>query len=103
MTETIGGGWSNLNGGAANIAFPGCHPQGLHQDQAASGWTTPNAPTMLNSMYVLQDVDHMNGGTLFIPGAREHPPTRSHNTRAGPQSDGVVFAAQGRTRSSRRR
>ena len=81
VTETIGGGWSNLNGGAANIAFPGCHPQGLHQDQAASGWTTPNAPTMLNSMYVLQDVDHMNGGTLFIPGAREHPTTGPPNNR----------------------
>jgi ectoine hydroxylase-related dioxygenase (phytanoyl-CoA dioxygenase family) len=71
ITETIGGGWSNLNGGAANIAFPGCHPQGLHQDQAASGWTTPNAPTMLNSMFVLQDVDHINGGTLFIPGSHK--------------------------------
>lgn len=66
ITETLGGGWTNLNGMAANIAFPCCHPQPLHQDQAASGWTQPNAPTLLNTMFVLQDVDELKRECISI-------------------------------------
>lgn len=71
LHELLGGGWYNLSF-AANIAFPGCHPQGLHQDQGMiHPFQTPAAPVLVNTMYILQDVDEVNGGTLIIPGSHK--------------------------------
>jgi hypothetical protein len=54
----------------SNIAHQGCYPQGLHQDQSAvSPWQTPEAPLLLNVVYLLDDVSDANGGTLIIPGS----------------------------------
>ena len=65
----LGAGWHHLSF-IANISFPGCHPQGLHQDQSLiAPYVTVDAPVLVNTIYILQDVDHTNGGTLLIPGS----------------------------------
>lgn len=82
MDETLGSGWYSYSF-VSNIAFPGCHPQALHQDQGAiHPFQTPEAPVLLNTLYVMQDVDDHNGGTLFIPG--------SHRTISKAGSGGEV-------------
>lgn len=69
MDETLGRGWYCYSFVAA-IAFPGCQPQGLHQDQAAIHPFQPvEAPVLIQTMYIMQDVDEVNGGTLVIPGS----------------------------------
>jgi ectoine hydroxylase-related dioxygenase (phytanoyl-CoA dioxygenase family) len=69
LDETLGPGWHHFSL-LANISYPGCHPQPMHQDQT---WIAPihthEAPVLVNTMYVLQDVDEHNGGTLLVPGA----------------------------------
>ena len=72
LDEMLGSGWHHLSY-LANISFPGCHPQGLHQDQGLVGsYIFLDAPVLVNTVYVLQDVDEINGGTLLIPGSHRH-------------------------------
>ena len=53
---------------AANIARPGSYPQNLHQDSGAiHPIQTPGAPVLVNTVYIMQDVNETNGGTLVIP------------------------------------
>ncbi len=67
--ETLGAGWNHLSF-ISNISFPGCHPQGLHQDQSFIAPYLPlEAPVLVNTVYILQDVNEHNGGTLLIPGS----------------------------------
>ncbi len=73
LEETLGAGWNHFSF-LANISYPGCHPQGLHQDQSfIAPFCPPEAPVLVNTIYILQDVDEVNGGTLIVPG--------SHRTR----------------------
>ena len=69
LDETLGTGWNHFSL-LANISYPGCHPQPMHQDQT---WVAPihthDAPILVNTMYILQDVDDRNGGTLLVPGS----------------------------------
>jgi ectoine hydroxylase-related dioxygenase (phytanoyl-CoA dioxygenase family) len=68
LDETLGKGWNHFSL-LANISYPGCHPQPMHQDQT---WIAPihtEAPVLVNTMYILQDVDEVNGGTLVVPGS----------------------------------
>ena len=69
LDETLGKGWNHFSL-LANISYPGCHPQPMHQDQT---WIAPihthEVPVLVNTMYVLQDVDEHNGGTLLVPGS----------------------------------
>jgi ectoine hydroxylase-related dioxygenase (phytanoyl-CoA dioxygenase family) len=69
LDETLGSGWNHFSL-LANISYPRCHPQPMHQDQT---WIAPihthDAPILVNTMYVLQDVNEHNGGTLLVPGA----------------------------------
>ena len=52
------------------MSYPGCHPQGLHQDQSLAGsYRFLDAPILVNTIYVLQDVNEINGGTLIVPGS----------------------------------
>ena len=72
LDEMLGSGWHHLSY-IANISFPGCHPQGMHQDQGLVGaYTFLDAPILVNAIYILQDVDEVNGGTLVIPGSHQH-------------------------------
>jgi ectoine hydroxylase-related dioxygenase (phytanoyl-CoA dioxygenase family) len=69
LDEALGRAWYGYSF-VATIAFPGCHPQALHQDQAAMHpFQTLEAPALVNTMYILQAVDDTNGGTLVIPGS----------------------------------
>ena len=69
LDEMLGSGWHHLSY-IANISFPGCHPQGMHQDQGLVGaYKFLDAPVLVNTVYLLQDVDEVNGGTLVIPGS----------------------------------
>jgi ectoine hydroxylase-related dioxygenase (phytanoyl-CoA dioxygenase family) len=69
LDDWLGKGWQHFSL-LANISYPGCHPQPMHQDQT---WIAPihthEAPVLVNTMYVLQDVDEHNGGTLLVPGS----------------------------------
>ena len=72
LDEMLGSGWHHLSY-LANISFPGCHPQGLHQDQGLVGsYVFLHAPVLVNTVYVLQDIDEVNGGTLLVPGSHRH-------------------------------
>ncbi len=69
LDEALGPGWTHLSF-ISNISYPGCHPQGMHQDQGLAGpYTFLEAPFLVNTIYILQDVDEVNGGTLIIPGS----------------------------------
>ncbi|MEZ5557650.1 MAG: phytanoyl-CoA dioxygenase family protein [Pseudomonadales bacterium] len=69
LDELLGPGWNHFSF-ISNISFPDCHPQGMHQDQ---GFLAPfpftEGPALVNTIYILQDVDEVNGGTLLIPGS----------------------------------
>ena len=45
------------------------HPQGMHQDQSLAAPYHLEAPVLVNTVYILQDVNEKNGGTLIIPGS----------------------------------
>lgn len=57
---------------ASNIAKPHCYPQTLHQDSGAiHPMQTPESPILVNTVYIMQDVNEVNGGTLVIPGSHK--------------------------------
>lgn len=69
LNEALGSSWHHLSF-ISNISYPGCHPQGMHQDQSLIGsLRILDAPILVNTIYILQDVDEVNGGTLIIPGS----------------------------------
>jgi ectoine hydroxylase-related dioxygenase (phytanoyl-CoA dioxygenase family) len=71
LDETVGAGWNHLSF-ISNISYPNCHPQGLHQDQSLlAPYHFAGAPVLVNTVYILQDVNEVNGGTLIIPGSHK--------------------------------
>lgn len=71
LDEALGAGWNHLSF-ISNISFPGCHPQGLHQDQSLiAPYHFSGAPVLVNTVYILQDVNEVNGGTLIVPGSHK--------------------------------
>ena len=118
MNETLGGGWI-CHSFLAISSDPGAHPQGLHIDQGPLlPWMTEEAPALMNTMYIPQDVDDDNGGTLIIPGSHrmlieagsggaigELPPAINLEAPAGTIMlfDGRVFHGTGANRSATRR
>ena len=69
LNETLGAGWI-CHSFLANGSDPGGQPQILHLDQGPlMPWITEEAPALVNTMYIPQDVDDENGGTLVIPGS----------------------------------
>lgn len=69
LNETLGKDWI-CHSFLANGADPGGYPQGLHIDQAPMlPWIPAEAPALVNTMFIPQDVDERNGGTLLIPGS----------------------------------
>lgn len=72
LDEFLGRGWHHFSL-LSNISYPGCHPQSMHQDQTfIAPYNPAEAPVLVNTMYVLQDVDEVNGGTLLIPGSHRY-------------------------------
>ena len=69
LNESLGSKWNHFSF-LSNISYPKCHPQSMHQDQTFIAPYNPSeAPVLVNTMYILQDVDEVNGGTLHIPGS----------------------------------
>jgi len=116
LDEALGPGWNHFSF-ISNISYPGCHPQGLHQDQGfITPHFTPEGPVLVNTIYILQDVDEVNGGTLLIPGSHRPngengemfgrlPPPINLEARAGTvlMMDGRVLHGGAVNRSDRLR
>jgi hypothetical protein len=118
MNETLGKGWI-CHSFLSNGADPGGYPQALHIDQGPLlPWITEEAPALVNTMYIPQDIDEENGGTLLIPGSHkafiragsggeigELPPTINLEAKAGTIMlfDGRLLHGTGVNRSSKRR
>lgn len=116
--EMLGKGWI-CHSFLSNGADPGGHPQGLHIDQGPlMPWITEEAPALVNTMYIPQDVNEVNGGTLIIPGSHrtlieagsggeigELPPAINLEARAGTIMlfDGRVLHGTGVNRTDERR
>jgi ectoine hydroxylase-related dioxygenase (phytanoyl-CoA dioxygenase family) len=82
LDEALGHGWNHFSL-LANISYPRCHPQPMHMDQTFVAPFHPvEAPVLVNVMYVLQDVDERNGGTLLVPGT--HRPNGTDGELFGP-------------------
>lgn len=82
LDETLGRGWNHFSL-LANISYPQCHPQSMHMDQTFVAPFHPvEAPVLVNVMYVLQDVNEHNGGTLLVPGS--HRPNGTGGELYGP-------------------
>ncbi|MDB3976535.1 phytanoyl-CoA dioxygenase family protein [Gammaproteobacteria bacterium] len=72
LNETLGTGWI-CHSFLANGAEKGYYPQVLHLDQSPlSPWITEEAPALVNTLYIPQDVNEENGGTLIIPGSHKN-------------------------------
>ena len=72
LNETLGKGWI-CHSFLANGAEKGYYPQVLHIDQSPlSPWITAEAPALVNTLYIPQDVNEENGGTLIIPGSHKN-------------------------------
>ncbi len=71
LDDILGSDWI-CHSFLANGADPGKYPQAIHLDQGAiMPWVTREAPVLVNTMFILQDVNEENGGTLIIPGSHK--------------------------------
>jgi len=118
MDETLGRGWI-CHSFLSNGSDPGGYPQGLHIDQGPLlPFQTVEAPALVNTMYIPQDVNEENGGTLVIPGSHkamaaagsggeigELPPTINLEARAGTIMifDGRLLHGTGANRTDKQR
>ena len=83
---------------ASNIARPGSHPQVLHQDSGAiHPIQTPHAPILVNTVYIMQDVNEVNGGTLVIPTSHRLVSQVPPGEEVGPLPPAVNVEAKGGT------
>ena len=83
---------------ASNIARPGSYPQNLHQDSGAiHPIQTPHAPILVNTVYIMQDVNEVNGGTLVIPTSHRLVSQVGPGEEVGPLPPAVNVEAKGGT------
>ena len=83
---------------ASNIARPGSYPQNLHQDSGAiHPIQTPHAPILVNTVYIMQDVSDINGGTLVIPTSHRLVSRVAPGEEVGPLPPAVNVEAKGGT------
>ena len=83
---------------ASNIARPGSFPQTLHQDSGAiHPIQTPHAPILVNTVYIMQDVNEVNGGTLVIPTSHRLVSQVAPGEEVGPLPPAVNVEAKGGT------
>ena len=68
LSETIGRDFL-MSSFLAIISHKHNMPQTLHQDQAIAPFQDPHAPFTCNTMFVMDDMDEHNGGTLVVPGS----------------------------------
>ncbi len=83
---------------ASNIARPGSYPQNLHQDSGAiHPIQTPHAPILVNTVYIMQDVSDVNGGTLVIPTSHRLVANTKPGEEVGPLPPAINVEAKGGT------
>lgn len=83
---------------ASNIARPGSYPQNLHQDSGAiHPIQTPHAPILVNTVYIMQDMSEVNGGTLVIPTSHRIVSNTKPGEEVGPLPPAVNVEAKGGT------
>jgi ectoine hydroxylase-related dioxygenase (phytanoyl-CoA dioxygenase family) len=83
---------------ASNIARPGSYPQTLHQDSGAiHPIQTPGAPVLVNTVYIMQDVNEVNGGTLVIPTSHQLVSSVQPGQEVGPLPPAINVEAKGGT------
>ena len=83
---------------ASNIARPGSHPQTLHQDSGAiHPIQTPHASILVNTVYIMQDVNEVNGGTLVVPTSHRLVSKVRPGEEVGPLPPAVNVEAKGGT------
>mmetsp|Transcript_47408 Transcript_47408/g.133800 ORF Transcript_47408/g.133800 Transcript_47408/m.133800 type:complete len:413 (-) Transcript_47408:15-1253(-) len=54
-----------------NVVMPRNMPQRLHQSGPIHPIQTPEAPVLVNNIYILDDVNEDSGGTLVVPGSHK--------------------------------
>ena len=83
---------------ASNIARPGSFPQTLHQDSGAiHPIQTPGAPILVNTVYIMQDVSDVNGGTLVVPTSHRLVSETPPGEEVGPLPPAINVEAKGGT------
>ena len=83
---------------ASNIARPGSYPQTIHQDSGAiHPIQTPGGPVLVNTVYIMQDVNEVNGGTLVIPTSHRLVSDTPPGKEVGPLPPAVNVEAKGGT------
>lgn len=83
---------------ASNIARPGSYPQTLHQDSGAiHPIQTPYAPILVNTVYIMQDMNEVNGGTLVVPTSHRLVSQTPPGQEVGPLPPAVNVEAKGGT------
>ena len=97
LNETLGKGWI-CHSFLANGAEKGYYPQVLHIDQSPlSPWITEEAPALVNTLYIPQDVNEENGGTLIIPGSHKNIIKAGSNGNAGKLNPAINLEASAGT------
>ena len=97
LNETLGKGWI-CHSFLANGAEKGYYPQVLHIDQSPlSPWITEEAPALVNTLYIPQDVNEENGGTLIIPGSHKHIIKAGSNGNVGKLNPAINLEANAGT------
>ena len=93
LNETLGKGWI-CHSFLANGAEKGYYPQVLHIDQSPlSPWITEEAPALVNTLYIPQDVNEENGGTLIIPGSHKNIIKAGSNGNVGKLNPAINLEA----------
>lgn len=92
ISECIGDDFL-INSFQAIISHQYNYPQALHQDlNGSQPFQTPDAPLLVTAMFMLDDVNNFNGGTLVIPtshklisneNSNNLPPPININCKAG--------------------
>ena len=97
LNETLGQGWI-CHSFLANGAEKGYYPQVLHLDQSPlSPWITEEAPALVNTLYIPQDVNEVNGGTLIIPGSHKNIIKAGSNGEVGKLPPAINLEARAGT------
>ena len=97
LSETLGKGWI-CHSFLANGAEEGYYPQVLHIDQSPlSPWITEEAPALVNTLYIPQDVNEENGGTLIIPGSHKNIIKAGSNGNVGKLNPAINLEASAGT------
>ena len=97
LDETLGKGWI-CHSFLANGAEKGYYPQVLHIDQSPlSPWITEEAPALVNTLYIPQDVNEENGGTLIIPGSHKNIIKAGSNGNVGKLNPAINLEANAGT------